>query len=82
MVTILYLAKLADLTGCAQETVAFGSGNTDDLVAALRARGEPWQSALGGNNVYKIALNNVILHRPAMLADGDTVALLPPVTGG
>lgn len=82
MITLLYLAKLADLTGCEQEAVTFAHGNTADLIERLRARGEPWYSALSADNVYKVALNNVIIHQPAALSDGDTVALLPPVTGG
>ncbi|WP_037588422.1 MoaD/ThiS family protein [Stenoxybacter acetivorans] len=82
MITIHYLAKLADLVGIAEEQIDWAGGSSDDLVAYLRARDETWNTALSPANLYKIALNNTIIYAAKPIADGDVVALLPPVTGG
>ena len=82
MITILYLAKLADLLGRTEEQLVWHKGNSDDLLKLLRERDAVYAEALSANNVYKIALNNAIVHGTVDINAGDTVAFLPPVTGG
>lgn len=81
MINVVYLAKLADLLGLAQEQLDAQPMDTDALLLQLTQRDGPWQEVLT-QNLYKIAVNNRIVHGNTALRDGDTVALLPPVTGG
>ncbi|MDF7676575.1 MoaD/ThiS family protein [Neisseriaceae bacterium ESL0693] len=82
MITVMYLARIADEVGQAQEQLDSSFADTEALLSFLRQRGAPWDNALTEDKIYKIAVNNVILHTHAALKDGDTVAFLPPVTGG
>ena len=74
-VKLVFLGKLADLAGAPERQVAAPL----DWPALVEALGE-WA---GGDRV-KLALNGTVLaDRTALLAaDGDEVALLPPVSGG
>lgn len=82
MITITYFGQLADTLGISTEQLDWHGGNTDDLLTQLRARGEPWASALQSNQIFKIALNQVLLHEPAQILDNAQIGILPPVTGG
>lgn len=82
MITVIYLARFAEELGLTQEQLPTDFTDSDTLLTHLRQRGEPWQQVLAEGKVYKIAVNNVIRHGNASLLDGDTIALLPPVTGG
>lgn len=82
MITVMYLARIADDVGRAQEQLTAPLADTKALLSFLRQRGAPWDTALADDKIYKIAVNNVILHAHTTLAEGDIVALLPPVTGG
>ncbi|NLA51642.1 MAG: MoaD/ThiS family protein [Alcaligenaceae bacterium] len=83
MLTINYMAKLREELDCSTEQIEWQGGTVDELLDFLRQRGEPWQSTLSAANVYKVAINNEIVHdTSAQLAPDAVVALLPPVTGG
>lgn len=82
MITVIYLARFAEELGLTEEQLELSFHDSDELLAYLRQRGEPWKQTLAQNKVYKIAVNNVIQHSNTLLKDGDSVALLPPVTGG
>lgn len=82
MITVIYLARFAEELGLTEEQLELSFQNSEELLAYLRQRGEPWMQTLAQNKVYKIAVNNVIQHSNTPLKDGDSVALLPPVTGG
>lgn len=83
MLTINYMAKLRDELNCASEEIEWRGGTVEDLLTQLRDRGEPWSTTLSPANIYKVAVNNAIIHDLKVdLADNDSVALLPPVTGG
>ena len=56
--------------------------DTDALLAQLRARGEPWFSALAPEKVFKIAVNRQLIHANTLISDGAEIGFLPPVTGG
>lgn len=82
MITITYFGSLKQLEPSGSERLAWAGGTTDDLLAHLRLRGAAWEKALQPGRVFKLALNQQLLHAPAPVNDGDEVAILPPVTGG
>ena len=48
----------------------------------LRQRGDAWADALAVTQPFRVAVNHSVVHGPHELADGDEVAIFPPVTGG
>lgn len=82
MITVIYLARFAEELDLTEEQLELSFQDSEELLAYLRQRGEPWKQTLAQNKVYKIAVNNVIQHSNTPLKDGDSIALLPPVTGG
>jgi sulfur-carrier protein len=82
MITVIYLARFAEELGLPQEQLSPNFTDSDALLAYLRQRGAPFSEVLAAGKVYKIAVNNIIQHGCAALKDGDSIALLPPVTGG
>lgn len=82
MLKITYLAKLKEQLGTPGESIVWEGGNVDALVSLLRSRGAPWDEALAPGKVYKLAINNAIVHDNAYIPADAEVALLPPVTGG
>lgn len=82
MITVIYLARFADELGLTQEQLESSFQDSDALLNYLRQRGAPFNQILAPGKVYKIAINNVIMHTNTALNDGDSIALLPPVTGG
>lgn len=75
---ILAFGQLADLAGKTAWSLQLGSiKNTDDLVKTL-AEKFPALSAVN----YSIAVNKHIVHNNTILKQDDTVALLPPYSGG
>jgi Molybdopterin converting factor, small subunit len=82
MITITYFGSLKTLRPEGSERIDWEGGTTDDLLALLRTRGPDWHEALQPGRVFKLALNQQLLHAAAEVRDGDEVALLPPVTGG
>ena len=80
MIRLLYFARLRETFGSAGETLEFTPATVSDLLAELRARGEPWEEALSGKVL--VAVNQEMALPDTVLADGDEVGLFPPVTGG
>ena len=78
-VKLLFLGKLADLAGAPEQDLA-GPLDWAGLLAALPAA---LAAAVQGEKV-KLAVNATVLADKTALAaaDGDEVALLPPVSGG
>ena len=78
-VKLVFLGKLADLAGAPEKDVA-GPLDWTGLVAALPG---PLGEAVKGEKV-KLAVNGTVLadKRALAAADGDEIALLPPVSGG
>lgn len=78
-VTLLFLGKLADVAGAGELAVPAGQG-LDAVLAGLEPE---LASALRGERV-RLALNGALLSDAAavVLADGDELAFLPPVSGG
>jgi molybdopterin synthase sulfur carrier subunit len=78
-VKLVFLGKLADLAGAPEQDLA-GPLDWSGLIAALPG---PLGEAVQGEKV-KLAVNATVLADKTALAaaDGDEVALLPPVSGG
>jgi molybdopterin converting factor small subunit len=53
-----------------------------DVVASLRARGNVWAAELAPGRAVRFAVNHRLVRVDHTLADGDEVAIFPPVTGG
>ena len=80
---LLYFARLREAFGVAQEGMELPPGATvADLLATLRARGAPWAEELTPGRAFRVAVNQDIAAAGNPLADGDEVAIFPPVTGG
>jgi molybdopterin synthase sulfur carrier subunit len=84
MVQILYFAQLRERLGMEREQLALAPGINDvhSLVAALRQRGAPWGETLRDAAYVRVAVNCTMASAETPVADGDEVALFPPVTGG
>ena len=74
------VAALALVVGTALPAAA--EANVASLLDALRARGGPFATELGGNRAVRVAVNHEIATPRSPLRNGDEVALFPPVTGG
>lgn len=91
MIRVRFFALVRELVECSQLEIAADfaatAANTaatttaGALRAALAARGDKWQLALGERQVL-IAVNQVMQDEHCLLQDGDEVAFFPPVTGG
>lgn len=80
---LLYFARLRDALGCGQETLTLdGAATVASLLDALRARGGVWAEQLDVARSFRVAVNQTVAHAGQALADGDEVAIFPPVTGG
>jgi molybdopterin synthase sulfur carrier subunit len=78
-VKLVFLGRLADLTGVAEREVA-GPLDWSGLLDALQAELGGWLAS----DKVRLAVNGTVLtDKMALQAnDGDEVALLPPVSGG
>lgn len=84
MAKVLFFASLAEAVDTRAEEIELPAdcGTGADLVALLRARGEPWDSALGGDTPVLIAINQEMTDIGSSIANHDEIAFFPPVTGG
>lgn len=83
-INILYFARLAETLGLGAESIELPADCTSlaALVALLRKRGEPFDSAFGGETSVMVALNQEMVEFSVSIKPGDEVAFFPPVTGG
>lgn len=78
-VTILFLGPLSDLAGGASRDVAAPL----DWAGLLDNVGEDLADVLKGERIHVAISGKVLIDKTALYAaDGDEVALLPPVSGG
>ena len=84
MADILYFASLAETLGARSEKLALPDDcrSVSDLVALLRARGEPFDSTFDGSTRILVAINQEMSEPDAEIGDSDEIAFFPPVTGG
>ena len=84
-VRLVYLARLREAFGCGDETLTLSGAElprVEAIVEALRSRGGAFASELVPGRAVRFAVNHRVAGRDQVLADGDEVALFPPVTGG
>ncbi|MHC5110600.1 MAG: molybdenum cofactor biosynthesis protein MoaE [Planctomycetota bacterium] len=79
-IRVLFLGPARDLSGCEESTIALESGAT---VAVLRdALITAYPGLKSGMEATRIAVNESFVAEDAVMAEGDVVALIPPVSGG
>ena len=77
---IYYFAALRDLLGASEERIELAAPATvAELARALTQRHPQLEPHLGS---VRFAVNETFVDASASLANGDVVALIPPVTGG
>jgi len=79
-VSVLYFAVFRERLGRTDDTLELAEGKrVQDAVAALADR-HPAIAALRGK--FRVAVNEELCGDDRVLADGDELALIPPVAGG
>ena len=83
-VKLVFLARLREAFGRPSEQAALPPEVHDvaGLIDWLAARGGEWANELAPGRAYRVAVNQQMASRTTPLADGDEVAIFPPVTGG
>lgn len=56
--------------------------NVAALIDWLKGRGDGYASAFEDSTALRVAVNQEIAQLDAAIADGDEVAVFPPMTGG
>lgn len=83
MLNLLYFARLRETFGINHERLPLPAPATvTGLLEALRARGGMWAEELAPGRAFRVAVNQRVATGDVTLADGDEVAIFPPVTGG
>ena len=82
---LVYLARLREAFSSAGETLELvpdDASTVAAVVATLRARGGAFESELAPGRAVRFAVNQRLVRADHPIADGDEVAIFPPVTGG
>ena len=77
-IKILYFAQLADLAGKAEEVREFSSNTAMELYKQLA---QEYQLPHKFSQL-QVAINHELCAHKKELNDGDSIAFLPPMTGG
>ncbi len=77
-INVLYFASLADEAGRDEEVLSIGD---DDLTAIFHQLSQKYHFSLSIDDIA-VAVNHEFSDWNAVIADGDTVAFIPPVAGG
>jgi len=83
VITIRFFASLREQLGVGELQFAVERALTvEQLIDQLATeQGEAWRVALSAPQLI-VAVNQQVADRDTTLADGDELALFPPVTGG
>lgn len=77
MITLLYFAGLKEKTGIEKEQLEFSGRTVKELLDLLQSK----YSGLS-NGVIQVAINEEYALPTDIINESDTVALIPPVSGG
>lgn len=77
-VTVLYFAQLADLAGKTEEAIDLSTSAPSELYDTLKQR----YAFPHTFEQLQVAVNHSLSAHETALKDGDTIAFLPPMTGG
>ena len=83
-VTLLYFASLREQVSRSREVVDLPPEvqTVGALRQWLRARGEPFASAMAQGKAVRVAVNQQMAQDDQSISGGVEVACFPPVTGG
>lgn len=79
-VKILYFAHLPERTGTREETLTVAAGTSAGELRKLLEEAHP--KLAGALQSCRVAINEEFVQDATPLADGQTVAFIPPVSGG
>jgi molybdopterin converting factor subunit 1 len=79
-IEVLFFASARDLAGTDQKSVELPDGA--DVASLLRRVLDEHPALEGAMRSARFARNEDFVERDAVLADGDRVAWLPPMSGG
>ena len=84
MIQVRLFAALRERAGQEQweQPLPEGVATVADLVAWLEASDESLAKAFAATPCRMVAVNEVLASEESSIADGDVIALFPPVTGG
>ena len=77
---VLLFAKLAEAVGADRVTIELSSGAT--VGDAIRQLSQEHKAIASMHDTLAVAVNESYCPHSATLAEGDTIALIPPVSGG
>ncbi|MEM9751109.1 MAG: MoaD/ThiS family protein [Pseudomonadota bacterium] len=83
MAKLVFIGRLRDIAGCTEETAALPAHvrTAGDLLSWISSRSELWAEALA-HPAVRVARNQELVAPGDAVADGDELALLPPMSGG
>lgn len=83
-VTVLYFGEIREQINLAKETIDIcpDSMTVDGLLNHLIAKGDPWSGALTSDEPLRVAINQEMAKRDALVPHDAEVAFFRPVTGG
>jgi len=79
-VTVLLFARCRDIVGTGETSLELAEGAT--AIEAFEALAAKYPRLAGMRSSLRLAVNEEYADNSQALKDGDTVALLPPVSGG
>jgi molybdopterin converting factor subunit 1 len=79
-INVLYFAQARDAAGTDAESVSLPTTSSVKMLVSQSMKAH--QRLKGMSDTIRIAVNEEIAAEDDRLADGDTVAFLPPIAGG
>lgn len=83
-IKLRYFARLREQLDTSEEVLNLPADlfTVAQLISLLCQRGPQWHAELGGERIFRVAVDQELVDLSAQLHDGAEVAIFPPVTGG